>query len=82
MVNTHISISRVFTALTRLDSGVETNGNIDLGELVRGVPAIDFASSAVTRLRGLSGPVIGRPAQLDWSVILMMYLGLKHLCVV
>jgi len=25
MVNTHISISRVFTALTRLDSGVETN---------------------------------------------------------
>jgi hypothetical protein len=43
MVNTHISISRVFTALTRLDSGVETNWKIDLGEIVRGVPAIDFA---------------------------------------
>lgn len=43
MVNTHISISRVFTALTRLDSGVETNWNNDLGEIVRGVPAFEFA---------------------------------------
>jgi hypothetical protein len=75
MVNPHISISRVFTALTRLDDGVETNWKrVISARLFAECRQSSLPSSAVVGLWGAAVPAIGRSVQTNWSVTLVLHL--------